>query len=229
MWELALDLARGIPPAPDAHEIVTPALDRQPYRRAPARWWRPSRGKTMNSTADHDHASRPPSPWSGSQYETQHRWQLDDVRSLTDAAEHLTSLAAELTAAHTAGWWLREPLRNGHLLAAVPSSLLDELRRQLRPAELGRRRWGIAPARVGPSLDLVAEGSALRIHAVHDGALVRTVETLTFQHAADGATTLLAAAAAYERLARAAEAMDVAGGHLLSVDDGRLYISYPRR
>ncbi|MGA9311723.1 MAG: hypothetical protein WBV74_15305 [Pseudonocardiaceae bacterium] len=39
-----------------------------------------------------------------------------------------------------------------------------------------------------------------RIHALHDGALVRTQETLAFQHAADGAATLLAAAAAYQRL-----------------------------
>jgi hypothetical protein len=96
------------------------------------------------------------------------------------------------------------------------------------PTGLGHRLWGLAPARVGPSVDLVADGSALRVHALHDGALVRTQEALAFQHAADGAATLLAAAAAYERLARAADAMVTAGGRLLSVDDGRLFISYGR-
>ncbi len=88
----------------------------------------------------------------------------------------------------------------------------------------------MARARVGPSLDLLADGSALRVHAVSDGALVRTVEALTFQHAADGASGLLDAAAAYERLAWVAELMTAAGGRLSSVDDGLLHVSYgPRR
>jgi hypothetical protein len=60
------------------------------------------------------------------------------------------------------------------------------------------------------------------------GGTAATVESLTFQHAADGAATLLAAAAAYERLARAADAMAAASGRLTSVDDGRLHISYGR-
>ena len=106
-------------------------------------------------------------------------------------------------------------------------SLLDKVTRQLLPTGLGRRLGGLAPARVGPGVDLVADGSALRVHALHDGALVRTQETLAFQHAAEGAA-LPAAAAAYQRLARAADAMVTAGGHLLSVDDGRLFISYGR-
>lgn len=253
----------------------------------------------MHSTTGHDHAPRRPSPWAGSQYGTQHRWQLDDAPSLTDAAEALRALAAELTAAHAAGWWLLEPMRNGHLLAArlsrrkraqpgpaspppaergaapalrwrlrvvdepplpgdevlhvdgaaaartsvlasadrslrqisgppVSVSLLAEVTRQLSPTGLGHRLWGVAPARVGPSVDLVADGSALRVHAVHEGALLRIAESLAFQHGADGAATLPAAAAAYEWLARAADAMVAAGGRLASVDDGRLHISYGR-
>ncbi len=249
----------------------------------------------MHAMTEYVPAPRPPSPWPGSQYETRHRWQLDGVRSLTDAAEDLRGLAAELTAAHAPGWWLLEPMRSGHLLASrasrrkraqttpeplpatatapaiwwrlrvidepplpgdevldvdsaaadrtpvlasidhslrqvggppISSSLLTEVTRQLSPDGPGSRRWAVAPARVGPSVDLVANGSALRVHALHDGALVRTVEALTFQHAADGAATLLEATAAYLRLARAADAMAAAGGRLVHVDDGRLHISY---
>lgn len=251
----------------------------------------------MHTMTEHDRPPHPPSPWSGSQHETQHLWQLDNARSLTDAAENLRALAAELTAAHAAGWWLVEPMRNGHLLAArlsrrkraqpepapwpaaeqgaapvlrwrlrvidepplpgdeefhadgagatsvlastdrslrqisgppVSANLLAEVTRQLSPTGPGHRWWGVAPARVGPSVDLVADGSALRVHAVQDGALLRTTESLAFQHGADGAATLRAAAAAYELLARAADAMVAAGGRLASVDDGRLHISYGR-
>ncbi len=111
---------------------------------------------------------------------------------------------------------------------AVESPVLAELGRQVSAAEGGRRRWALVPARVGPGRDLVAEGSALRVHAVHDGALVRTLEALTFRHAADGATTLADAAAAYERLACAAEAMAAAGGRLTDSDDGLLQVRYGR-
>jgi hypothetical protein len=52
-------------------------------------------------------------------------------------------------------------------------SLLAEVTRQLSPTGLGRRLWGVAPARVGPSVDLVADGSALRVHALQEGALLR--------------------------------------------------------
>ncbi len=251
----------------------------------------------MHHMAEHDPAPRPPSPWSGSLYEIQHCWQLDGARSLSDAAGCLRALSAELIAAHEAGWVLREPVRNGHLLAtrasrrqrargtpasrptgvtvapsirwrlrvvdepplpgdevlhltgtatagqtsvlvstgsslgqvsgpSVCSSVLGEVTRQLLPTGPGSRLWGLTPARVGPSVDLVADGSALRLHTVCDGALVRTEETFTFQHAAHGAATLLAAAAAYERFTRTADAMAGVGGHLLSVDDGRLFISY---
>ena len=69
-------------------------------------------------------------------------------------------------------------------------------------AGLRQGRWGVAHAQVGPNLDLVAVGGALRVHAVRDGALVRTCETLLLSHAADRAEHLLQAAAAYEALAR---------------------------
>lgn len=105
--------------------------------------------------------------------------------------------------------------------------VLAEVLRQVAPTGLPSRLWGIAPARVGVALDLVAHGSALRLHAVRDGALVRTFESLPFEHGADGASTLLQAAAAYERLAWAADAMTAAGGHLVDADDGFLHISYP--
>ncbi len=241
-------------------------------------------------------APRPPSPWPGSRHETVHRWQLDDARSLAEAVERLTALAAELRAAHAAGWVPVEPMRDGHLLAtrasrrgrardgvvvppgtgqapplprwrvrvvaeppapgddvldlaAVPATpvlawadgtprqvggpavappVLAELARQVGAAEAGARRWAVVPARVGPVHDLVAEGGALRAHGVVDGALVRTVEALTFRHAADRAATLADAAAAYERLARAATAMAAAGGRLAESDDGLLYVRYDR-
>ncbi len=241
-------------------------------------------------------APHPPSPWPGSRHETVHRWQLDDVVSLTDVVARLTHLAAELRAAHAAGWSPVEPMRDGHLLAtrpsrrerardgvpvaraageapplprwrvrlvdpppepgeevldlaAVPStpvvawadgaphqvagpavapSVLGEFGRQVPPREAGERRWAVVPARVGPGHDLVAEGSALRVHGVVDGALVRTVEALTFRHAADHAATLADAAAAYERLAAAAAAMAAAGGRLTESDDGLLHVRYGR-
>lgn len=249
----------------------------------------------MSVTTGRHPAPRPPSPWTGSRHQTRHRWQLELVSSLAEAGRALRELAAELSAAHAAGWWLVEPMRSGHLLAArasrrqraqhppvaspaadgpsppslrwrlrivdepptpghevfdaalatrtpvlawtgraldhvggpeVAPDVLAEVVRQTTPADLASRRWGLAAARVGPNHDLVADGSALRLHAVRGGALVRTHETLTFQHAADGAATLLQAAAAYERLARAADAMVAAGGRLVGADDGLLDIAY---
>jgi hypothetical protein len=109
---------------------------------------------------------------------------------------------------------------------AIPPSLLAELTAQVSAAEVEHRLWGVAPARIGPNVDLVAVGSALRIHAIEDGALVRTAEALTFQHAADRAATLVDAAAAYERLARETEAVITAGGRLVGVDDGLLEVWY---
>ncbi len=251
----------------------------------------------LSVTTEHDLLPRPRSPWTGSQHQTRHRWQLDLVGSLAEAAKDLRQLAAELTAAHAAGWWLVEPLRSGHLLAArasrrqrareapgssprigsafppvhrwrlrvvdeppvpgqevfdaaaaartpvlactgrslahfsgpgIPAEVLAELVRQVPRTDLAPRLWGLAAARVGPNFDLVADGSALRLHALQDGALVRTQEALTFQHAADGAVTLLQAAAAYERLACAADAMAAAGGLLVGADDGLLHIAYDR-
>ncbi len=250
----------------------------------------------MSLTTEHD-SQRPASPWTGSQYQTRHRWQLERVSSLAEAAKDLRELGAELTAADAAGWWLVEPMSSGHLLAArasrrqrarqtpgpqpqnaspspparrwrlrvvdepplpgqhvldtaiadrtpvlawtgraleqisgpgVPADVLTDTLRQVTSTGLSHRLWGLAGARVGPSFDLVAHGSGLRLHAVQDGALVRTHETLTFQHAADGAATLLQAAAAYERLARAADAMSAVGGRLVGADDGLLHVDYDR-
>ena len=245
----------------------------------------------MTTTAPH-----PPSPWPGSRHETVHRWQLDGAASLADVVGRLTALAAELRAAHAAGWTPEEPLRDGHLVATRPSrrararsgvvvpagpgeapplptwrlrvvdeppapgddvldlsavprtpavtwaggaprqvggpslepQVLAELGRQVTGDQAGARGWAVVPARLGPGRDLVAEGGALRVHAVVDGALVRTVESLTFRHAADRAATLADAAAAYERLARAAEAMAAAGGRLAESDDGLVNVRYGR-
>lgn len=251
----------------------------------------------MSVTTERDFVPRPRSPWTGSRYQTRHRWQLDLVGSVGEAAKELRELAAELTAAHTAGWWLMEQMRSGHLLAArasrrrrtghaldpspridsttapvkrwrlrvvdepptpgqdvldtrvtdrtpilawtgrgldqvggptIPPAVLGELDRQVRPTGLAHRLWGLVPARVGQNYDLVADGGALRQHAVQDGALVRTQETLMFQHAADGAVALPQAAAAYRRLAAVADAMAVAGGALISADDGLLQVGYHR-
>ena len=110
----------------------------------------------------------------------------------------------------------------------LPADVLAELDRQVSAGELGARRWGVGAARIGPGRDLVADGSALRVHAVVGGVLVRIVEGLTFRHAADRAATLPDAAAAYERLARAAQAMAAAGGRLTDTDDGLLHVRYGR-
>ena len=240
--------------------------------------------------------ARPPSPWRGSQHAVRHRWQLDGVATLAQASAALRALADELTAAHAAGWWLVEPVRNGHLLAARASrrrrpvqpiataaaeqaprlpgwrlrlvdepagpgdavlavdgathtpvvrwdgrrllqvagpvladALAAELERQVAVAAPGGRCWAVAAARVGPSHDLVADGSALRVHAVQDGRLVRTLEALSFLHAADRAPTLPAAAAAYRRLADATDRAAALGGRLDGVDDGLLHVAYGRR
>lgn len=239
---------------------------------------------------------RPASPWSGSTYAIRHRWQLDGVTTLAQAADSLRDIAAELGDAHDAGWWLTEPVRNGHLLAerasrrrrpprpvapasaeqaprlptgwrlrvvdeppvpgdavfdlavapstptvswngtrlahaggpALPDALLAELHRQVAPAGLDDRVWGVAAARVGRAYDLLAEGTALRVHTVDDGRLVRTAEALSFMHAADRASTLLAVAAAYRRLADAVDLMTAQGGRLTAVDDGLLHVAYGR-
>ncbi|WP_180935796.1 hypothetical protein [Nocardioides ungokensis] len=75
----------------------------------------------MTSTTHPGSHPRPPSPWTGSHHIAQHRWQLDHVVSLPEVVDVLTDLAAELTDAHHAGWWLAEPLRGGQLVAARAS------------------------------------------------------------------------------------------------------------
>jgi hypothetical protein len=110
---------------------------------------------------------------------------------------------------------------------AVDGGILGELKVQIGADELGDRRWALAPARVGPSVDLVAEGSRLRSHAIVNGVLVRTIETLAYKHAADRAANLADAAAAYSRLAAAAIAMHRAGGRLAAIDAGFLVVEYP--
>ena len=239
---------------------------------------------------------RPASPWPGSTYAVRHRWQLDGVTTLAQAAAGLRDIAAELAEAHAAGWWLTEPVRNGHLLAQrasrrqrpprpvapasaehaprLPSTwrlrlvdeppvpgedvldltaatatpvvrwdgtrlsqtggppaadaLLADLQRQVAPTGLDGRPWAIAGARVGPAHDLVAEGSALRVHTVDGGRLVRTAEAFSFLHATDRASTLLASAASYRRLADAVDLILAQGGRLSFVDDGLLHVTYGR-
>ncbi|WP_340296211.1 hypothetical protein, partial [Aquipuribacter hungaricus] len=106
-----------------------------------------------------------------------------------------------------------------------PSVRLQEVLGRLGDVPSGRR-WGLAPARVGPVVDVVADGSALRVHALREGRLVRTVEVLSFLHAADRSTSLGQAAAAYQRLAAAAGAMAAAGGRLVGTEDGLLHVGY---
>ncbi len=251
----------------------------------------------MPLTTEHPSPQRPPSPWTRSRYQARHRWQLDQVHSLADVARDLRALAAELAAAHAAGWWLVEPMSSGHLIAArasrrqrarqvpgvtplpasarppaphwrlrvvdeppvagqevfdastatgtpvlaqaghrleqlsgpgIPAPVLAEVGQQVGAVGLAQRRWGVAPARVGRFFDLVADGSGLRLHTVDDGVLVRTHEALAFHHTADGAGTLLQAAAAYDALAETVQAMAAVGGWLVSSDDGFLHVAYHR-
>ncbi len=115
-----------------------------------------------------------------------------------------------------------------HVAGPPPDgTVLAGLLRRLETVDDGGRRWGVARARVGPVLDVVADGSALRVHALTPGGLVRTAEVLAFLHGADRATTLPSAAAAYRRLAAAADAMARAGGRLEATDDGLLHVGYP--
>ncbi|MGW6131704.1 hypothetical protein ACWFNE_16910 [Cellulomonas sp. NPDC055163] len=106
----------------------------------------------------------------------------------------------------------------------LPRDVLAEVSRQTVGLD---GRWALVTARVGSARDLVAHGSALRLHAVSGGALVRTREVLTFQHAADGAATLLQAAAAYERLADTAQELVGAGGRLDGADGGFVHVRLP--
>lgn len=151
------------------------------------------------------------------------RWRLRLVDEQPQPGEAVLELAraSETPVLAASGDGLRQ-LAGPQLSAA----LLAEVARQVGAAELGNRPWGLARGRVGPAVDLVAAGSALRVHALHRGVLVRFTETLAFLHGADGASNLSAAAAAYERLARAAEAMAAAGGYLVAVDDGFLLVRY---
>lgn len=108
----------------------------------------------------------------------------------------------------------------------LPAEDLLAVTRQATLAGSPPRSFGIARARGGPNLDLVADGSALRLHAVRDGVLLRTGEALVFHHAADGARTLLTVAAAYHRLAREIGDLAAAGAELVGTDDGFLEIAY---
>ncbi len=54
-----------------------------------------------------------------------------------------------------------------------PEVVADTIR-QVTPTGLTQRLWGLVPARVGANFDLVAHGSALRVHTVQDGVLIRT-------------------------------------------------------
>lgn len=49
---------------------------------------------------------RPASPWPDSTYAVRHRWQLDGVMPLAQAAACLRDIATELAEVHAAGWWL---------------------------------------------------------------------------------------------------------------------------
>jgi len=248
----------------------------------------------MTVPSPHIRPSAPGSPWPGSRYEARHRWQLDPVTSLVEAAITLVALAAELAAADRAGWRLLEPVTDGHLLAARPSRrqrgrgvgplpskpgsdrrvrawrlrIVDEppvagsvvfstnhaprspvltwtgqrleqtggpqlpaetlltVARQAALMGSPRRPFGIAWDRLGPNLDLIADGSSLRLHAVRDGVLFRTGDTLVFHHAADGATNLLSAAAAYNLLAQEIDELRAAGARLVGTDDGFLDLAY---
>lgn len=136
----------------------------------------------MTSTRTSEPGPRPRSPWSGSRYETWHRWQrLVATRASRRRRAGTASGAASSTAPPpippVPPWRLRvvdEP-------AAPGCEVLD----------------AVACARVGPNLDLVAAGSALRIHTVRDGALART-----------------------------ADAMAAAGGRLGESDDGFVQVRY---
>lgn len=111
---------------------------------------------------------------------------------------------------------------------AVPPSILARLMEQLGPQDLESSAWGLAPGRFTPAGDLVADGSALRVHAVVGGALVQTVEAYAFPHAADRAVGLREAAASYRELAGVLRLCAAAGGRLDNADDGMLHVVYSR-
>jgi hypothetical protein len=285
------------PRRPDFAEGIASGAGPVPQVPLSRRTPRPAAGSPMFASATHDALSRPPSPWPGSQVRLRHRWQVDLVRTLPEAASVVRAVAAELAAAHAASWQLTEVVRGGCVLAerasrrqrgrtasarpgtsgaaapplppwrlrvvddpalhageelfdaaravgtpvvawregrleqvsgpALAARALSELDEQATPPGVPAGLWGVAAARVGQGLDVVASGSVLRQHAVLDGVLVRTQEALAFHHAADGAASLLQAAAAYERLAGTADEMAAVGGRLVGADDGFLHVGYP--
>lgn len=117
----------------------------------------------MSVTAHHHPGPRPRSPWTGSQHQTRHRWQLDVATSLAEVAQALQELAGDLTAAHHAGWWLVEPMRGGHLVAARAS------RRRRGPAPGSPPRTATSPSAPRWRLRVVDEPPVPRL-AVFDAA-----------------------------------------------------------
>lgn len=83
----------------------------------------------------------------------------DDVLHLAAAAATPGRAVGRLQAVSN-GWAAR--VRRGRA----------ELQRQVAPTGLAGRSWAVAAVRVGPAHDLVAEGSALRVHTVDGGRLV---------------------------------------------------------
>ncbi|WP_155976660.1 hypothetical protein [Nocardia sp. 348MFTsu5.1] len=154
------------------------------------------------------------------------RWRLRIVDEPADErSDRLTVEAATATP-----WLLARGDRLEQLSGPeIDADTLARVQAQFGPGEAGDRRWALVSARIGPSKDLIAEGSRLRLHAVVDGVVLRTVETLGHRHAADRATDLPAAAGAYRRLAAAAMAMHQAGGRLGAIDDGFVVVEYPVR
>lgn len=108
----------------------------------------------------------------------------------------------------------------------LPDGLLDDVTLRLGPAGVRPGDWAVARARVGPNVDLVADGAPLRGHAVASGVLVRTVEATDLARAAEGATTLAPVVLGYQRLADTTAEMVAAGGRLLGVDDGLVEVGY---
>lgn len=159
----------------------------------------------------------------GTARQLQVRLRIVDESSTEDSAD-----AALAFDSATATPWLAARKGAVEQIAGPPldADRLQIITAQVNAQELGDRRWAAVAARVGPGVDLVAEGNALHAHSVIDGVVVRTIEVLGFKHAADRAATLLDGAAAYRRLADAAIAMDRAGGRLSVVDDGFLFVEY---